>query len=79
MGKKRFSVDKAEWSAEREEFYREHCEDIAYQSGSVVVERDGKVYIDGDVLSEGKRKWYQAWLKFKGLPDLGYTGKYLYH
>ena len=64
MNKKRHSVEKAEWSIEREVMYENDCRKIT--RGITCV--DDKVFKDGELLSQGKRKWYEAWLALTYMP-----------
>ncbi len=73
--KKRSSVKKAEWSDEREDYYKSEALEIACKKGFNLIQRDLKVYIidDGQETpfcepDKTNRVWFQTWRKLK-YPD----------
>lgn len=57
----RFSVNKAEWNEAREQLYKTECLEVVYKQGRTLVEQDDSVLLNGEVLGEGKHKWFQTW------------------
>jgi hypothetical protein len=74
---KRFSIEKAEWSNERERSYHQDCLDIVYSFGDELRTVNDKVYVvkNGEELEiekplKNKTFWFETWLKIKGLYNL---------
>lgn len=75
--KKRFSVERAEWSSTREEQYKADCYDIVFQYGDTLNMIDGAVYITKDSeqikIAEPDKPskfWYETWLAVKNFYGL---------
>ncbi|WP_428330551.1 hypothetical protein [Mucilaginibacter sp.] len=71
MGK-RHSVEKANWSSTREEWYQEECNKILFEKQSSITINDNAVYLESPNntehllhITKPKTKWYEIWLKLK--------------
>ena len=67
---KRSSIDKAEWGLEREEWYRNEGERIAFISNAELLIIHDSVYVKTDKTqtllcepTKTKTLWYETWLK----------------
>lgn len=70
--KRRNSLNKAEWSNNREDQYRKDCEGILFRNGEKVLIVENEVYlISGEQklllmhLDKPKSTWYEIWPKLK--------------
>ena len=70
--KKRISVEKAEWSIEREQYYKQQCLSKAYDLKVEISERNSVTYLKKNgrekILCKPRspRKiWYETWLTLK--------------
>ena len=64
--KKRFSLNKAEWTINKEEQYRKDCEDILYKNGKQIFIVDNEVYLKSDEsnkllakINKPQSMWYE--------------------
>ncbi|MGR6542598.1 hypothetical protein [Paenibacillus tundrae] len=72
--RKRYSIEKAEWSETREKEYEQECRDIVFKFNDTLVQREGVIYLnkkDGqNVVIEPlnqKTLWYETWLTIKDI------------
>jgi hypothetical protein len=75
--KRRSSIEKAEWSNERENFYKQDCSDIVFSFGDGLRVEDDTVYINKNGVEiklekplKSKTFWYETWLKLKSFYKL---------
>jgi hypothetical protein len=71
---KRSSVDKANWSLTREQWYQKECDKILFDNESNIRVNDSDVYLrstDKEELflqiTKPKTTWYEIWLKLKNI------------
>jgi hypothetical protein len=74
--KRRFSVEKAEWSTERDEQYKADAQILARKLGLTITVRNGTVYANDGRLetelctpSKPQTFWYETWLKIRSTTD----------
>ncbi|PGS48441.1 hypothetical protein [Bacillus sp. AFS041924] len=72
--KRRFSIEKAEWSDEREGQYKKECYDIVFSFRDKIKVEDETVFIqknDGNIKLEkplkSKTFWFGTWLRIRDL------------
>jgi hypothetical protein len=72
--KRRYSIEKAEWSDERETQYKQDCLNIVFSFGDKLGTKNDTVFIikNGEEIEIGKPLkfktfWYETWLKLKAL------------
>ncbi|WP_145053098.1 hypothetical protein [Paenibacillus xylanexedens] len=72
--RKRYSIEKAEWSDTREKEYKQECRDIVFKFNDELVQREGVIYLnkkDGQTVVieplNQKTFWYETWLKIKDI------------
>ncbi|MEM1504663.1 hypothetical protein RG959_14725 [Domibacillus sp. 8LH] len=70
--KRRFSIEKTEWSDERENQYKQDCLEMVFKFGDKMETKNDTVYIiknRGGIKIEKPLKhktfWYETWLKLK--------------
>lgn len=75
--KRRYSIEKAEWSDERENQYKQDCLDIVFSFGDKLRTQNDTVYImkngkEVEIEKPVKPKtfWYETWLKLRTLYEI---------
>ncbi|MEH7158717.1 hypothetical protein [Neobacillus drentensis] len=72
--KKRFSIEKAEWSNERERQYKQDCMDMVFSFGDtlsirkdtvIIIKSGNEIEIEKSIRQ--KTFWYETWLKLRTL------------
>ena len=70
--KKRYSLEKAEWSETREKQYQQDCENMLLNNGQELLFDENKVYLKSGKekillmhVDKPKSMWYEIWLKLK--------------
>jgi len=72
MFNKRFSIEKAQHSNEREKEYKEYCSEIVFKFGDTLSVEGNSVYLlkDEEAIKliqplRSKTFWYETWLNLK--------------
>ncbi len=70
--KKRFTVDKAEWTSSREEFYKKECYNLSYINQDKLLVENQAVFIQNNkekihLIKPIKEKsfWFETWTSLK--------------
>jgi len=72
--KKRSSVEKANWSSTRDEWYQEESNKILFDRQMNIKISDNNIYLQSSTkeefflqISKPKTMWYEIWLKLKNI------------
>ncbi|RAR44273.1 hypothetical protein [Paenibacillus sp. MDMC362] len=70
--RRRYSIEKAEWSETREKKYQQDCRDIVFKFDDELLQQDHAIYLnrkEGQTMVikplNQKTFWYEIWLKLK--------------